>query len=282
MGKRVHFFLGAVGLLLLLGLFLGRGGADTAVLRADDPDETAHLPAVFKPEPTLTPSPTATFSPWPPWIPDPDNPVRNPSFEEGWETIEFGNQRPKKWQISWVQPGDPLYDAPDLATGICECVHKLAEQLPGNEQPGGPDALILSGTTVYKLFSGQAWGTTISQTLDLEPGSEWRLSVPVQLHNAGDTDAFGAESGVWVNDFGGWSNIEGMGDRQWCTHTRDVLVPDDGQLQIDIRFKSKRPLVKNFFIDDLRLVPAGAPDAHPDIDDCVLTSPLDTYKPYRP
>jgi hypothetical protein len=289
MHKATQFFLLMIGSLLLVGLVLWRGGGETAVILAEDAQEAAHLPAVFKPEDTPTPEPTNTPEPTPEVTPSvtPEvtpEPVRlrNPSFEDDWETIEFGNQRPKKWAISWVQPGDPLYDSGDLATGICECVHKLDWQLPPNEQPGGPDALILSGTAVYKLFNlSQSWGTTLSQSIELPPGSEWQLSVPIQLHHNGDTDVYGAESSVWVNNLGGWANIDGMGDRHWCKHTRVFEVPENGEVQIDIRFKSKWQKVKNFFIDDLQLVPAGEPAPHSDIDECVLTAPLDTYRPYQ-
>ena len=132
MRKATQFLLLMIGSLLLLGLVLWRGGGETAVILAEDAQEAAHLPAVFKPEDTPTPEPTNTPEPTPevtpsvtPEVtPEPDG-LRNPSFEEGWHDIEFGNQRPKKWEISWVQPGDPLYDSGDKATGICECVHKL-------------------------------------------------------------------------------------------------------------------------------------------------------------
>ena len=290
MRKPGQIILFAFTSLLLLGLLLGRGRATTAVIRAADAGIAAHLPVVFSPDvtpvpvPTLTPTPEPTVTPGPtPEVTPTVQPagLRNPSFEEGWHDIEFGNQRPKKWEISWVNPGDPLYDSADLATGVCECVHKLASQLPPDEQPGGTNALILSGTAVYKLFSGQAWGTTLSQSLDLPPGSEWRLSVPVRLHNYGDTDPFGAESSLWVNNEGGWANIAEMGDRRWCTHTRDFTVPAGGDVQIDIRFKSKYPLVKDFFIDDLLLAPAGQGDLHPGIPDCKTNMVLDTYKPYQ-
>ncbi len=237
---------------------------------------TASVTPMISPTPTITLTPSIT-----PTV-DPDNPLKNGSFENGWHDIEFGNQRPKSWAISWVEPGDFLYDSPDPATGICECVHKLAEQLPVEEQPGGIDPLILDGTVTYKLFSGQAFGTQLSQTISgLAPGSEYRLSVPLRLHNYGDPDAYGAEAGVWVDGVGDWSNAEDMGSRVWCKHELTFTVPADGSIDIDVRVKSKRPLVKDFFIDDLRLVPSSAASSHPQYPLCDATPDLQRYRPYE-
>ncbi len=235
------------------------------------PDSTPPTPP---PNPTPTPEPTAT--------PDPTNLLGNGSFEDGWETIDFGNQRPNSWQISWVQPGDPLYDSPDLATGICECVHKLKDQLPPEEQPGGSDPLILDGVVTYKIFSAsQSFGTQLSQTVSgLTPGETLRLSVPLRLHHNGEIDPFGAEAGVWVDGKGDWSNVEDMGDRKWCKHELTFAVPASGSVTIDVRVKSKYPSAKDFFMDDFRLGLASEPPPHPQYPLCDPTPEIRQYLPF--
>ncbi|MEM7118582.1 MAG: hypothetical protein AAF614_39555 [Chloroflexota bacterium] len=186
--------------------------------------------------------------------------LQNGSFEEGWTDMppapgNLINQQPNGWDYYWIEPGDPLFDSSDTAQGVPESIHKLAEQLPPHERPGGSDALILDGNAVYKIFHfGAPFGAELSQTVaDLPPGSVWRLRVPVQVHLHGETDPFGAESSVWVNNEGGWVHGFDMGDRDWYVHEQVVVVPADGQLQIQIRVKSKWPSSKDFFIDDVQL-----------------------------
>jgi hypothetical protein len=189
--------------------------------------------------------------------------LQNGSFSQGWETLPaiaeanfLRNQRPHGWQVEWQEIGAPLYaDANVTVNGIPECVHKLSDQLPENERLGGPDALILEGDAVYKIFnSGAIFGATLSQTVTgLKPGSQARLTVPIQVHRHGDPDAFGAESGVWVNGVGEWAHSEKMGDRQWYEHKIDFVVPENGQAEIIIRVKSKWQRPKDFFFDAVKL-----------------------------
>ena len=167
------------------------------------------------------------------------------------------NQRPNHWQLEWLDKGEHLYaDAYSRVTGIPECVHKLSKQLPADEQLGGAKALILAGDTTYKVFSASAvFGATLSQTVTgLRAGSRAVLTVPIQAHLRGDTDEYGAESGVWVNGEGRWANGRLMGDRQWYRHEVEFTVPENGVADIVIRVKSKWPLAKDFFIDDVTLM----------------------------
>ncbi len=311
--------LGFLTLLLFAGIFL-TGEFRRAALYADENDEMAHLPVVLRPEntptqemtptstmtatvtatitptatvtptasvtPTPSSTPTATIEPTPTITPTPDESnygLDNGSFEEGWTTIAFGNQRPIDWALYWVEPGQPLFDSPDEATGICECVHKLAHQLPPDEQPGGSDALILDGITVYKVFSAsQAFGTELSQTITgLEPGAEMRITVPVRAHLYNDTDPWSAESSVWINDVGAWANSQMMGNRHWCKHEQTFTVPEDGVVKVDVRVKSKYQLTKDFFIDDLRLTKVEEPAPHADMDACIQNQQVDEYQPYQ-
>ena len=177
--------------------------------------------------------------------------VPNGSFEdEGWETLPNGNQVPDKWVLEWEPSG-----------GVPECVHKYDWQLPPHEQPGGPSALILDGILVYKLFhAGAPFEASLTQEIaGLSPGTSARLRVPVQVHLHGDADPWGAESGLWVNGYGEWVNGATMGDRRWYVHERHFIVPADGTITLEVRFKSKWSLTKDFFIDAVQLELTDAP-----------------------
>lgn len=204
----------------------------------------------------------------------------NGNFSDGWDDMppapgHLINQRPKGWNLRWIAPGERLFEGDDRAGGVPECVHKLKGQLPPNEQPGGPDALILAGDAVYKIFNaGAAFGAELTQTVTgLEPGSAAELTVPVLVVLHDDPDVFGAESSVWVNGVGGWVNGRDMGNRQWHRHKVRFTVPADGRAEIAIRVKSKWPRPKDFFIDDVRLEAVAAAEPVPDARPVVKPTP---------
>jgi hypothetical protein len=247
---------------------------------AAEEDTLAQLPLVLGPEATptatatLAPTPTATSTGTPnpnPTVLPGNNALANGGFEEGWTDLPPApgfliNQQPNSWTLDWLDPGQPLYDDPGtLSQGVPECLHKLANQLPPNEQPGSPNALVLDGTATYKMFHhGAPFGSELRQVVTLPPGTSWRLIVPIQTHLHGDLDAFGAESGVWVllsenEALGGWANGGVMGDRRWFDHAVEFDVPVGGQVIVLLRVKSKWFAPKDFFMDALRLEPATNP-----------------------
>ena len=184
--------------------------------------------------------------------------LKNGSFSDGWTDMPRApgnliNQQPKNWTLRWIEPGESLFGAGDTAKGVPECVHKLSKQLPLNEQLGGKEALILAGDATYKIFNaGAPFGAELAQTVTgLKPGAKAKLTVPVFVDQHGESDPFGAESGVWVNGEGHWVNGGKMGNRRWFRHECEVIVPDNGQLTITIRVKSKWPRPKDFFIDGI-------------------------------
>lgn len=189
--------------------------------------------------------------------------LQNGIFSEGWETLPaireanfLRNQRPHGWQLEWLPIGASLFGDPNTKVGgIPECVHKLSKQLPPHEHLGQPNALILAGDTVYKIFSASApFGATLSQTVtNLSPGSTATLTVPIQVHLRGETDPYGAESGVWINGEGGWVHGFKMGDRRWYEHKIRFTIPANGEADIVIRVKSKWPRGKDFFLDGITL-----------------------------
>lgn len=215
------------------------------------------------------PSPTPGFGP---------NFLRNGSFEGGWtdEAPVDGyliNQEPKEWDLTWLEKGETVWDLrtmnpahPNIGvvTGIAEMLHKLKNQLPPHEQPGGPNALILEGNTVYKIFHrAGVFGSQLYQEVTL-PAGNWRLTVPVQLHwhesldpNDPSWDTFTAESGAWVltstTQAGGWATARDMGDRRWFYHVIEFNLPAETEVGILIRVKSIYMSPKDFFIDAIWL-----------------------------
>ncbi len=66
-------------------------------------------------------------------------------------------------------PDDPKVG---VVSGVAEMIHKLSHQLPPDEQLGGPKALILDGSAVYKMFHrGAAFGSQLTQTVRLPAGA---------------------------------------------------------------------------------------------------------------
>jgi len=197
------------------------------------------------------------------WQPEPCNPphgtqlLRNGSFEEGWSDVNESIQQANFWNISWVPNGQLLYDESDnRAWAAPEFTHKLAGQLPPWEQICQPGALILDGTTVYKIFhGGLSFGGEMKQTVSgLTPGMSVKLTVPILLIPNQDTDPYGSASGVWINGAGGWVWATTMGSRRWYYHQPTITVPGSGQVEILIRVKSRWQGV-DFFVDDVRLEP---------------------------
>jgi hypothetical protein len=237
-------------------------------LQAQDYADRSHLPVIIVPEATPMPEPN----------------LINDSFEEGWADETNRVQRPNNWDLYRIPVGDPLFDSTDVATGTCECKHLLNHQLPIDQQIGGPDALILDGLTVYKLFGVyETWGSELSQTVvGLSPGSSWRLTVPIRVHLHKDLGKWSAESSVWVNGVGYWAKGIQMGDQNWCKLEQTFVVPADGNAEIAIRVKSKYSRPKDFFIDDIRLQPEGEPAPYQNMDLCVENQTLFKYRPAKP
>lgn len=191
--------------------------------------------------------------------------VENGSFEEGWTDLPpvgyLINQQPNSWTLSWLEPGEPLYDDPGtLAAGVPECRHlRYWEHLPPHQWPGEPGALVLDGEWTYKMFHAiAAFGSELRQTVGgLEPGSSATVIVPVNVHRHDDPDPWAAEVGVWLNGQYGWVHDPATGqppfvDQEWIYIQRSSLVPPSGQIEIVIRFKDKWGH-KDFFIDAVQM-----------------------------
>ena len=205
--------------------------------------------------------------------------LKNGSFTEDWTDLPPApgyliNQQPNGWMMTWVEQDSPLYGSGDLSKGVPECVHKLASQLPPNEQLGAPDALILAGDVTYKIFHANApFGAELKQRVTgLAPGTAGKFIAPVLAVLHGDNDMYGCESGAWVDTTGSsnpddwegqWANAAQMGNRKWYHHEVNFTVPPSGEVTVYIRVKSKWPAPKDFFIDGVKLeAQAGGPESY--------------------
>ncbi len=177
--------------------------------------------------------------------------LQNGSFEEGWTNLppapgHLINQQPTGWTLtpSWIE-----------LEGVPECVHKHNFQLPPDERLGGEHALVLDGEWTYKIFhAGAPFQAVLTQTVSSLPvGATYVVTVPILVDLHGDPDPWSVESGVWVNDQGGWANALMMGSRSWYEHVVSFIIPQDGEATLVVRVKSKWNAPKDFFIDNVRM-----------------------------
>jgi hypothetical protein len=187
----------------------------------------------------------------------------NGSFENGWKTLPptgnagfLRNQEPNQWALEILLPGSLLWDSNDEVKGEPECVHKLENQLPPNERPGGLDPLILDGTTTYKIFhSGASFGAKLSQTIEgLKPGTQAKFSMNIRCHKPkSDGDIYEAEFRLQTNGAGGWWNGSKLKHRRWVNRTQERTIGEDGKFTIEIYVKSKWARPIDFFMDNFKL-----------------------------
>lgn len=190
--------------------------------------------------------------------------LQNPGFENGWTTDPVtGNQTPTGWDLEWKQAGDPMWsayafpgepDPLDVVLTVPECVHKSPAELPPNEWPDGPDALILEGIRCFKVF-GVGFSATMRQTISgFEIGSRLTFRVPVQVHSHGDASwgACAFRVGVQGN-FTPWATFtDGLTDHEWSYITASVVVTAvPVRVRIDLEGRAVAPV--DFFIDALGL-----------------------------
>lgn len=198
----------------------------------------------------------------PPPPPHPANLIDNGSFEDGWVDVPSGhgwnNQQPTGWLLRWLRPGDPSWElnaktgSVPTATAVPEVVHKLDWQLPPDEQPGGPRALILDGVAVYKAFTaGDIWGIELEQELTATPGATLTVRVPVQVHYQQvliEPDDF--EVAILLNDHKRrFYAIPDLPDRQWVTLEHSTVVGASGKVRLRIRAYNKWMNGRDIFID---------------------------------
>ena len=202
--------------------------------------------------------------------------IANPSFENGWTTDGGGNQHPSGWTFYSPASGVSLpYPAkeqqgsiiPAVSGGPGEYVHKLAVQLPSDEQLGQPRSLILGGSTVYKVFGGHTpHALQLSQSLSGPPGTTIRITVYILGETVDTPDLnFGRlENDHFVASVS-LGNVENKrlyvtmitrhdikkNQRAWNKFVVVNTFPSDGQLLLTLTFQQNWPGLTDFFVDNL-------------------------------
>jgi hypothetical protein len=225
--------------------------------------------------------------PPPPPPPTGENELFNSDFSDGWQDVAYGNlinQQPNGWQLVLPEPDELAFGAVNRKTGelatvtaVPESIHKLIDQLPPHEQPGGADPLILSGTAVYKIFAmNNAFAGRLVQTVrGLAPNAKVSLEVPVRVHYHDDLNE-PDDVEVWVEVNGHkveyWAT--GLPHRTWVTVKVDGKTDADGTAVVTVTVITKWRNSRDFFIDDLRLTVIE--------DDNVAPPPPVVSPPYPP
>lgn len=217
------------------------------------------------------------------------NLLKNGSFENGWTDIvtNYGwlvNQVPNDWQLSWLEPNTATWAisqklgyAPKITT-VPECIHKLNNQLPADEQLGGANALILDGNANYKMFAFNGiWAASLKQTINTTPNTEVDITIPVRVHYHG---AFGNldspdEVEIWLMVNGAivkklWA-IPDLPDRTWVN--LQATITTNGALDLEIRFMTKWANSRDVFIDNLTVTASNTPP--------IITPPPTTTSTYN-
>lgn len=229
--------------------------------------------------PTLAPWMVA--NPGPKWSPGAGTPaptggLKNGSFEDGWLTLpplpnSLRNQQPQEWVLTLVEPGAAAWDlrnqklnTPLVVDGWPECVHKLDYQLPEDERPGGANALILAGVTVYKIFSqADIFAASLRQSFTNETAVRYR--VPVQVHYQGQVNSDSPDTaqlhilvnGVRVRQL---NALPDLPNRAWVYPEVDTPA---GAVTLEIRAASIWKMGVDFFFDDIRPVSVTEPPPPP-------------------
>jgi hypothetical protein len=203
--------------------------------------------------------------------------IVNGAFEDRrWYTdyTHGGNQWPYGWTFHSTEKNEVMpfptkhqegNIIPAIAGGWGEYVHKLAEQLPKNEYPGAPRALIIDGWTTYKAFSAAipqalvlsqvltgtpgAWmqvdGYILGETFDNPTPPNTKLEddhwvASVQLGNAADTRTY--VQMVQHYDVAG-------NERHWNHFVVTTVIPPSGQLLLKVIVQQNWAGRTDFFID---------------------------------
>jgi hypothetical protein len=210
--------------------------------------------------------------------------LSNPSFEDGWTTIQYGNQQPNGWVLTWLSNGVPMLstgafpgdDAPVFETVATwpECVHKFGAPVPGGLPPhewlGGEHALVLDGVATYKIF-GTKCSATMWQSLEVPPLVSAVLRVPVQVHYQADGSYGACAFRIRANEYATqWVTFSGglpdPADPYFVPVELAFTTPADGlvTVAIDCEVRAESPV--SFFLDALSLEVADAPDDETDED----------------
>lgn len=216
------------------------------------------------------------------------NLLLNPDFQESdfvdadgkphWNVDEFGNQTPPHWTRTFWRPGELLphptknfynfeTQRREQTSAICgaipEDVHKLAAQLPDDEQAGQPRQLIFPNRDkVYKRFGAQgAIAGTLEQTIKAPPKAILKFTAYVLVDAPDKPSApYGLEDDhaiAWLRIFGentvyDYRYLSTHFDivdvnRPWCKLTCIGGANSDGEAVVTIGCQKNWPGPTAFF-----------------------------------
>ena len=217
--------------------------------------------------------PGSTPPPPPPPPPPTGQGIKNGSFEKPWTNLPpvgghgLINQQPADFTLTIAEPGQPAWNiynqklnTPLVPSGWPECIHKLATQLPPTQQPGGPDALILDGVKVYKVFSaGDQFAAELKQVFTNTAPTRYQLPVRVHYHAPVNTDSPDtAQVHILVNGqrVKPLNAIPDLPNSQWVYPEVDTPA---GIVTLQVRFASIWKMPIDFFADNWHPVAATIP-----------------------
>ena len=196
--------------------------------------------------------------------------MKNGSFELPWTNLPpvgghgLINQQPANFTLTIAEPGQPAWDIRNqklnsalIPSGWPECIHKLTQQLPPHQQPGGSDPLILDGTKVYKVFSGgDQFAVELKQVFTNTAPIRYQLPVRVHYHALVNSDSPDtAQVHILVNGtrVKFLKAIPDLPNEEWVYPEIDTPA---GEVTLQVRFASIWKMPIDFFMDNWRKVDA--------------------------
>lgn len=211
----------------------------------------------------------------------------NTSFENGWTDVGGQQQQPNEWTLVQTEPGQVMgiptkhaggiapdaHMEPAIAKAKAEAVHKLASQLPPDEQPGQSRALILDGVTCYKVFWGLPNETILTTIITGTPGATKRIKVPI----LGESNLKPEPPNTKLEDDNWWATVRfgatidqrnylemtgvkevANNGRNWNVFVGTATFPADGKLPLSITLQDNWGGT-DWFIDAIMLEDVDTP-----------------------
>lgn len=207
-------------------------------------------------------------------------PIANPLFQaDNWQTAPAGdprgpgNQQPTGWTMLVTPQGQPMPwpskhsaagNVPALAGGPGEHVHKLASQLPANEQLGQTRALLVLPNTnkIYKCFGNIPQAVALQQAISEPPGTVKKYSLYILAETSNQPTSGGQlENDHWrvaltlgdagaQSDYAGMKNVRAItgNERAWNRLDVTATFPASGTLTLSITCQQNWPGATDFFI----------------------------------
>lgn len=195
-----------------------------------------------------------------------DNLLINPNFNDGWTDITtFGRpqQQPNGWGLWMTFVGEENISG-GVTTGIPECTHKDAEQIPDWHELG------LVPPYTYKIQAvNMAFGGGLDQTITgLEPGKEYKYTCKLLFlfHPPDSRDRVPPldERDIVIAIYCGDNNYSTIGQplpshRQWVTYEVTGIADEDGKLEVGFEVGTYWQNSRDIFVDGHSVTAVSAP-----------------------